>query len=490
MTNGSELLINQTLTETRVALVDNGLVQEVVVERTAGRSLVGNIYLGKVERVLPGMEAAFINIGLERSAFLHVSDLSVARKGGNGDTPLISDYLAEGKKLVVQVMREPVGSKGARVTTELTLPARYLVFVPHSTHRGVSQRIEEDAERERLLAQLDEALLQEPMEEDGGFIVRTVAEGMNSDAFAADLRFLKRLWAAVQRRVKAATQPRLLYEDLALGQRVLRDIAREDFARVLVDDRALYETLRAFCDDYVPEISALLQWYKDERPLFDQYNIETDIARALERTVPLKSGGYLVFDQGEAMTTIDVNTGSFVRGRNLEETVFKTNLEAAVALARQIRLRNLGGIIIVDFIDMRDAEHQRQVLRALGRAMQNDSVRHTISGVSDLGLVEMTRKRSRDSLQHFLCEPCPSCAGRGTLKSCETVCYDIFREILRDGRAWENHSLMVLASQAVVDYLRDEASAYVADLEESIGKTLKFRVEPLYTQEQFDIVLL
>ncbi|PID54692.1 MAG: ribonuclease G [Gammaproteobacteria bacterium] len=490
MSSGSEILINQTLTETRVALLENGLVQEVLVERSAGRSLVGNIYLGKVERVLPGMEAAFINIGLERSAFLHVSDLSAARKKGNGEAPLISEYLAEGKKLVVQIVRAPVGSKGARVTTELTLPARYMVFVPNNSRRGVSQRIEDEAERERLLQSLAEALTHEPMEQTHGFIVRTVAEGMDSAAFAADLRFLKRLWAALQRRVKLATGPRLLYEDLALGQRVLRDMAREDATQVLVDNSALYDALKAFCEDYVPEIASLVRLYTDARPLFEQHNVEADIARALERTVPLKSGGYLVFDQGEAMTTIDVNTGSFVRGRNLEETVFKTNLEAAVALARQVRLRNLGGIIIVDFIDMCDVEHQRQVLRALNRAMQNDSVRHSISGVSDLGLVEMTRKRSRDSLQHSLCETCPTCAGRGVVRSCETVCYDIFREIQREGHSWENHSLMVLASQAVVDYLHDEASACVADLEESIGKTLKFRVEPLYTQEQFDIVLL
>lgn len=486
-----ELLINVAPTETRVAVLDNGLLQEVLIERSAGRSIAGNIYLGKVERVLPGMEAAFVDIGTGRSAFLHVSDIAAFRRGGKkGQSGAVRNYLHEGKKVVVQVTREPLGSKGARLTTELTLPARYLVFVPDDPHRGVSQRIDDEGERARLLQSLEQALIKEPMDEGDGFIIRTVAEGMDAESFSADLRFLKRLWAAIQRRVQAARKPRLLYEDLALAQRVVRDIARPDFNRILIDDGELFEALGTFCEDYIPQIAPLITAYREPRPLFDYHGVETDIERALDRKVPLKSGGYLVFDQGEAMTTIDVNTGSYVRGRNLEETVFKTNLEAAVALARQVRVRNLGGIIIVDFIDMRDSEHQRQVLRALEKAMADDSTRHSISGVSELGLVEMTRKRTRDSLEHLLCEECPSCGGRGMLKSCETVCYDIFREILRDGNAWENESLMVLAAQGVVDRLLDEESAHVADLEERIGKTLTFRVEPMYCQEQFDIVLL
>jgi ribonuclease G len=489
-----EILVNVTPMETRVAVVENGATQDIHIERSARRGIVGNIYSGKVVRVLPGMQAAFVDIGTERTSFIHVSDIVDSAGSGREEravaTPSIRDHLYEGKKVVVQVTKDPIGSKGARLTTELSVSSRYLVFMPHSTHVGVSQRIDDPAERERLSQLLADSLAAEEIEAEGGYILRTAAEGVGAEEIRADLRFLRRLWAAVTRRAKRATEPELLYEDLPLHLRTARDLARPGVERIRIDSRESYQALMDFCEAYVPEVCRLLEHYDGDRPLFELHGIEDEIQRALSRKVELKSGGYLVIDQTEAMTTIDVNTGSFVGRRNQAETIFKTNLEAAAALARQLRLRNLGGIIIVDFIDMNDEEHQRQVLRALEKAMQKDPARNKITGVSELGLVEMTRKRTRESLEHTLCEECPVCQGRGRLKTAETVCYEIFREIIREARAYENDRLMVLAAQAVVDRLLDEESANVADVEEFVGKAISFRVEPGYSQEHFDIILL
>ena len=486
-----EILVNFTPMETRVAVVDNGATQDIHIERTSSRGIVGNIYAGKVERVLPGMQAAFVDIGLERTSFIHVSDIFVAggeEKARASDS--IREHLHDGKKVIVQVTKEPLGSKGARLTTELSVSSRYLVFMPQTRHVGVSQRIDDVEERARLQCLLSEGLALEEMDQEGGYILRTAAEGVGLDEIRADLRYLKRLWGAVSRRAAAATSPQLLYSELPLHMRTVRDLARPGVERILVDSRESYTALQEFCSEYMPEVSDLLEHYPGERPLFDLHGIEEDIQRALSRKVELKSGGYLIIDQTEAMTTIDVNTGSFVGRRNLEETIYKTNLEAATLLARQLRVRNLGGIIIVDFIDMRDEEHRRQVHRTLEKAMQKDPARNKITGVSELGLVEMTRKRTRESLEQLLCEECSVCQGRGVLKTAETVCYEIFREIMRDARAYENANLMVLATQGVVDRLLDEESANVADLEEFIGKTISFRVEPNTNPEHFDIVLL
>jgi ribonuclease G len=480
--------------ETRVAVVENGAAQDIHIERSASRGIVGNIYAGKVVRVLPGMQAAFVDIGAERTSFIHVADILPVDARGKEDRSLqsdaIRDYIHEGQKLVVQVTKDPLGSKGARLTTQLSVSSRYLVFMPQSSHVGVSQRIEDTDERQRLQALLAAGVAGEELHGAGGYILRTAAEGAGEEEIRADLRFLKRLWAAVSRRAAAATDPQLLYEDLPLHLRITRDLARPGVERILVDSRETYTALQEFCEQYVPEVCALLEHYEGARPLFDLHGIEEEIRRALGRRVELKSGGYLIIDQTEAMTTIDVNTGSFIGRRNFEETIFKTNLEAVTVLTRQLRLRNLGGIIIVDFIDMQDEEHRRQVRRALEKAMQRDPARNTINGVSGLGLVEMTRKRTRESLEHLLCEECPICQGRGVLKTAETVCYEIFREIIRDARAYENDTLMVLAAQGVVDRLLDEESSSVADLEEFAGKTISFRVEPSYSQEHFDIVLL
>mgnify|MGYP006273194111 CR=1 FL=1 len=482
-----EILVNVTPMEVRVAAVENGAAQDVHIERVASRGIVGNIYSGRVARVLPGMQAAFVDIGLERSGFIHIAD--IVGPGAAADER-VADHLHDGQLLTVQVLKDPLGKKGARLGTQLSVSTRYLVYMPQSEHVGISQRIEDGEERVRLQQVLAQALEAEAVDLSGGYILRTAAEGSGVAEIAADLRFLTRLWAAVSRRAAAADSPQLLYEDLPLQLRTVRDLARPGVERILVDSGDSYRTLRDFCAEYMPEVAGLLEHYGGDRPIFDLHGIEEDIQRALARVVPLKSGGHLVIDQTEAMTTIDVNTGSFVGRRNQEETLFKTNLEAATTLARQLRLRNIGGIIIVDFIDMRDAEHRRQVQRALERAMARDPARNKITGVSELGLIEMTRKRTRDSLERQLCEECPCCGGRGVLKTAETVCYEIFREILREARAYETGDLMVLASPAVVGRLLDEESQNVGDLEALIGRTVSFRAEPGYGQEHFDIVLL
>tara|TARA_R110000823_G_scaffold91174_3_gene201086 strand:+ start:3714 stop:5201 length:1488 start_codon:yes stop_codon:yes gene_type:complete len=493
-TVSEEILVNITPMETRVAVVENGATQDIQIERAVNRGIVGNIYAGSVVRVLPGMQAAFVDIGAERTSFIHASDIVVldarGREERNAASVDITEKLYEGKKLIVQVTRDPIGTKGARLTTQLSVSTRYLVLMPQTDHIGVSQLIEDSQERERLQRVLAEGLAAEEMTDAGGFILRTAAEGVGPEEIVSDLRFLKRLWAAVTRRAAAATGSQLLYEDLPLHMRIVRDLARPSVERILVDSADHVAAMQTFCQEYVPQVSGLLEHYRGERPLFDLHGVEDEIKKALDRKVTLKSGGYLIMDQTEAMTTIDVNTGSFVGRRNQAETILKTNLEAVAALARQLRVRNLGGIIIIDFIDMADPEHRRQVHRTLEKAMQRDPARNQITGVSELGLVEMTRKRTRESLERILCEECPVCSGRGVLKTAETVCYEIFREIVRDGRAFDNASLMVLAAQAVVDRMLDEESANLADLEELIGKTISLRAEPAYSQEHFDIILL
>ncbi|MEZ5573629.1 MAG: ribonuclease G [Halioglobus sp.] len=489
-----EILVNFTPMETRVALVDNGAAQDIHIERTVSRGIVGNIYAGKVVRVLPGMQAAFVDIGVERTSFIHVSDLlgvssrSIEQRGQTAESIAVHFY--EGQKVIVQVTKDPMGTKGARVTTELSLSTRYLVLLPQSDHIGVSQLIDDPPERSRLQQVLLQAAAAEEMEEGQGFILRTAAEGVGMEEIATDLRYLKRVWSAVSRRARDATDPQLLYEDLPLQLRTVRDLARSSVQRIVVDSAECHATLQEFCLNYIPEVYGLLELYSGERPLFDLHGIEDEIQRALSRRVELKSGGYLIIDQTEAMTTIDVNTGSFVGRRSHAETILKTNLEAAAALARQLRVRNLGGIIIVDFIDMDAADHRLQLHRTLEKLMERDPARSQITGISELGLIEMTRKRTRESLERMLCEQCPDCQGRGIVKTSETVCYEIFREIMRDARVYENDTLMVLAAQSVVDRLLDEESAHLADLAEFIGKTISLRAEPGYGQEQFDIVLL
>lgn len=488
-----EILVNITPMETRVAVIENGMLQEIYIERAAARGIVGNIYKGKVVRVLPGMQAAFVDIGLERTAFIHASDIISLDEQGMEKKTEVADIrllVREGQALVTQVTKDPLSTKGARLTTHLSVPSRYLVYMPHTRHIGISQRIDDEDERNRLRQLVEQCVIAEGLENEGGFIIRTAAEGAGEEELLADVRFFTRLWRALKRKMKERQEPAIIYEDLPLYMRTMRDMVRQDLEKIRVDSRENYQNVVEFAEEYIPELTGRIECYSGGRPIFDLYGVEDELQRAMARKVPLKSGGYLIIDQTEAMTTIDVNTGGFVGHRNLEETIFKTNLEAASTLARQLKIRNLGGIIIIDFIDMQDAEHRRQVHRVLEKAMEQDHAKTSITGVSDLGLIEMTRKRTRESLERVLCETCPVCDGRGSLKTPETVCYEIFREILREARAYENDRLLVLAAQQVVDRLLDEESASVADLEEFIGKSIQFQVELMYNQEQFDVVLL
>ena len=464
-----------------MAITAAGVVQELLIERAASRGLVGNIYVGRVARVLPGMQSAFVEIGLERAAFLHVADIWDRR-----DRP-IEKILSEGEPVLVQVVKDPIGSKGARLSTQLSIAGRLLVYLPHDPHIGISQRIEDEGGRAALRERLKELV---PADEKGGFIVRTLAEAAGEEELRADLAYLRELWKAVGERSLGAEPPKLIYQDLSLAQRVLRDMVTAATARVVVDSRENFQKLTAFAERYMPQVRARLDHYTGERPLFDLQNVEPEIERALSRRVELKSGGYLIIDQTEAMTTIDVNTGGFVGSRNFDDTVFKTNLEAAQAIARQLRLRNLGGIIIIDLIDMDSVEHRNAVLDELRRALARDRTRITLNGFTALGLVEMTRKRTRESLAHVLCEPCPTCAGRGEVRTVHTVCYDILREIVREARAFNAREFRVIAAQPVIDLLLEDESASLAMLQDFIGRPVSVQVETSYTQEQFDIVLL
>ncbi len=503
-----EILVNCSPLEIRMALIENGVVQELSFERVAHRGLVGGIYKGRVVRVLPGMQAAFVDIGLERSAFIHIHDieyiqhqaspqaLSIASSGqvamDHTHTPLIQDVLTEGQSLVVQVVKDQIGSKGARLTTALSLPSHYLVFMPHNQHIGLSQRIENPLERDRLKSLLESLVTQTTAsgQSGGGVIARTIAEGMDREVLGSDLTFLKKMWSSIEKKIIYSQPVSVLHQDLPLYLRILRDLMRPPVQRVLVDSETHYRAMLDFAKEFMPGFEQAIELYVGERPIFDLHNTEDEIKKALGRKVQLKSGGYLVFDQTEAMTTIDVNTGAYVGHRNLEETIFKTNLEAAHAIARQLRLRNLGGIIIIDFIDMEDEEHKRQVMRTFEKFIERDRAKTKITQVSELGLVEMTRKRTHESLSRLLCEPCPTCYGRGVTKTAETLCCEIFREIIREANIYNASEYRVIASQSVVDRLLDEESSNVAELEAKIGKTIQFQVEALYGPEQYDVILL
>jgi ribonuclease G len=493
-----EILINVTPAEIRVAVVDNGVLQELYIERSANRGIVGNIYKGKVVRVLPGMQAAFVDIGLQRASFIHASDIytppSAPEKGVAADampaTPDIRTLVHEGQAVVVQVTKDPLGTKGARLTTRLSLSSRFLVYMTDNDHVGVSQRIEDETERQRLRDSVAALRAHESMAAAGGYIIRTAAEGVGVDEIRADMIFLTKQWQLIQQRRRDVPVTATIYEDLPLPMRTIRDLVSPPVEKIRIDSREVFQSVVEFARAFTPEVVERIEHYGGERPILDLFSVEDEIQKALDRKVKLKSGGYLIIDQTEAMTTVDVNTGAFVGHRTLEETIFKTNLEAVNALARQLRVRNLGGMIIIDLIDMSDAEHERQVMRALEKALDKDHARTTISSVSDLSLVQMTRKRTRESLEHVLCEPCSVCGGRGTLKSAETICYEVFREILREARAYDNRNFLVLAAPPVIDRLLDEDSAYVANLEEFIGATIQFQVESVYSQEQYDVILL
>ncbi|MEC8886318.1 MAG: ribonuclease G [Pseudomonadota bacterium] len=480
-----ELLINITPMECRVALIENGTVNELFVERTAKRGLVGNIYNGKIVRVLPGMQAAFVDIGQSRTAFLHINDMVWPRAQ---TAPNIFEMLHPGQVVLVQVMKDMLGTKGARLTTDLSIPSRYLVFMPFGNHTGVSQKIEQEAERDRLREMIDR--LQAEHQLPGSVIVRTAAEGVTEQALSQDMAYLAKLWKFIQKNQKEVDATALIFEELPLPERVIRDLASGETHKIYVDSREIFTKLQSFVEKFVPTMQGRLNHYPGEKPLFELYNVEDDIQKALRTRVDLKSGGYLMIDQTEAMTTIDVNTGSYVGGRTLEDTVFKTNLEATQVIVRQLRLRNLGGIIIIDFIDMQEQAHRDEVMRLLEKMLERDHAKTKITQVSELGLVEMTRKRTRESLEHLLCESCPTCQGRGYVKTAETVCYEIFREIMRFARAYQSpQAYTIVANPLVIDRLLTSEASAVADLEHFIERVIKFQVENLYTQEQYDIIL-
>ncbi|MEY4884055.1 MAG: hypothetical protein RIS34_1909 [Pseudomonadota bacterium] len=488
-----DILINWSPQETRVAVVENGSLQELHVERTLELGLVGNVYLGKVARVLPGMQSAFIDIGLERAAFLHVAD--VWHRQPDGEPPNmarntqpqipIERQVFEGQALTVQVIKDPIGTKGARLSTQISIAGRFLVFLPQDDHIGVSQKIP-SSQRDELRSRLQQLA----GTEGGGFILRTNGEDAADAELSDDLGYLRKAWARIKDASVRLPPLSLLHQDLNLLQRVLRDLAGEATQSIKVDSHEQFEALKTFGHEFMPAAAAKLQHYKGERPIFDLYAIDDEIAKALGRRVELKSGGYLIVDQTEALTTVDVNTGGFVGARNFDDTIFRTNLEAAQAIARQLRLRNLGGIIIADFIDMGREDHKEAVLGEFRKQLARDRVKTTAGGFSQLGLVEMTRKRTRESLAHMLCEPCPACEGKGIIKTARSVTYDIFREILREARQFDPKEFRVIASPKVIELFLDEESQHLAGLSEFIGKPVSLQSESAMGQDQYDIVLL
>ena len=480
-----QILVNVTPRETRVAAITDGVVQDLHIERSAQRGIVGNIYLGVVKRVLPGMQSAFIEIGLERAAFLHIADVIEQRQHPN-EPQRIERLVHEGQSVVVQVIKDPIGTKGARLSTQISIAGRFLVFLPQESHIGISQRIEDDGGRELLRARLSKLLEGEHQ----GYIIRTSGEHAADDELKADIDYLNRIWADIRQKAQTLPAQSLLFQDLSLQLRVLRDIVTAETEQVLVDSRENFLRMAEFAELFVADVLPRVKHYTGERPLFELYGIEAEIEKALSRRVNLKFGGYLIMDQTEAMTTIDVNTGGFVGHRNFDDTIFKTNLEATHVIARQLRLRNLGGIIIVDFIDMDNEDHRKAVLDELQKALATDRTKITLSGFTTLGLVEITRKRTRESLAHVLCEPCPTCQSRGEIKTAQTVCYEILREILREARQFNAREYRILAAQNVIDMLLDEESTSLAELADFIGKPIYLQVENAYTQEQYDVVLM
>jgi len=481
-----EILINSTPREVRAAVLRDGVLQELIIERATRRSLVGNIYKGKVSRVLPGMQAAFVDVGLERTAFLHASDLR-HQDDQDDDAPVpdIRQLLREGDQLLVQVLKEPLGTKGARLTTFITIPSRCLVMLPNRSGIGISSRIEDEEEKHRLREVLAGVL---PADSAHGYIVRTAAEGVQAEALQTDVRFLSKLWQRICRNDAESSGVTKIHADLPLAVRAMRDLAHHQIERVRVDSEECLQGMREFAAEFVPQLEPVIELYEGRRPIFDLYAIDDEIDKALGLKVNLKSGGYLIIEQTEAMSTVDVNTGAYVGRSNLEETIFRTNLEAAAAIARQLRLRNLGGIIIIDFIDMQSENHRQQVMAAFEAALAGDHARNQIAHVSPLGLVEMTRKRTRESLEHILCGSCSVCSGRGHIKTPETVCYEIFREIMRQHRQFPFGELVILAHDDVVELLLDEESGSLAELEELTGRPLRLQAQNMDAHDAFEVV--
>ena len=475
-----------------MAVIEHGALQELQVERSLERGLVGNVYLGKVARVLPGMQSAFVDIGLDKAAFLHVADLmsSINSRHADADLPAappqpIERQLFEGQAVMVQVLKDPIGTKGARLTAQISIAGRLLVFLPQDDHVGVSQKIppkQREELRQRVVGLAGAS--------GGGFILRTNGEDALDCEMLEDIAYLRKTWARIKDAALRLPPASILHQDLNLLQRVLRDVVFEGTRTIRVDSREQFEKLKTFAAEFMPSTAEKLELYTGERPIFDLFNIDEDIAKALGRRVDLKSGGYLIIDQTEALTTVDVNTGGFVGARNFDETIFKTNLEASLAIARQLRLRNLGGIVIVDFIDMAKDSHRDAVLAEFQKQLARDRIKTNVNGFSALGLLEMTRKRTRESLAHQLCEPCSACSGKGVVKTARSVTYDILREILREARQFNPREFRVVGSPKVIELFLDEESQHLAGLSEFIGKPISLQAEAAMAQEHYDIVLL
>jgi ribonuclease G len=501
----NELVINTTSHETRIALIENGTIAELYIERSKVKGIVGNIYKGRVIRVLPGMQAAFVDIGLEKAAFLYVADVFDAIEefesmmDGNGkkeeppqtgDEPVlqplhpIEELLQEGQELLVQISKEPIGTKGARITAHISLPGRHLVYMPTVDHVGISRRIEDEEERERL-----REIVERIKPAGSGFIVRTVSEGKSEDDMVADIRYLTKLWEEIAKKKDKATAPYLIHSDLDVTQKVVRDILTEAVDRIVVDSKLEYDKIIQFISTFMPKMKYSIELYDDDEPIFDHYGLEVEISRALGRKVWLKSGGYIIIEQTEALTAIDVNTGRYVGKHNLEDTILKTNLEAVKEIAYQLRLRNIGGIIIIDFIDMEKEVNREKVFNALEEALKSDKSKTNILKISELGLVEMTRKRVRESIGRMMCEPCPYCEGRGYVKSKTTVCHEIFRELSREMFDIRGTKAMLTVHPQVADLLYDEERRGLEELEKKYKKRITVRAKPGFHQEQFEIAI-
>jgi ribonuclease G len=498
------LLINADGPETRVALVEDGLLGELYIERKQERGIAGNIYKGRVERVLPGMQAAFVNIGLEKSAYLHVSDVrgtpdDLKRLVGAGESPgqengddeepeapsgsaRIEDLLKEGQEIVVQVTKEPISTKGARITRYISLPGRHLVFMPTVEHVGISRRISSDKERRRLREIIDQ------MRPAGtGFIVRTVAENVPDKDLRADMDFLIKLWNNVVQRTETMRCPSLIYNDLDLLLRTVRDMFTPDVDKLIIDSRPEYERIKKFIAAFMPDFAGQIELYASSEPIFDGYGIEIEIDRALERKVWLKSGGYLIVDEMEALTAIDVNTGRFVGKRNLEETITQTNLEAAREVAEQLRVRSIGGMIVVDFIDMDRSSNRNKVTRAFNEFLRKDRAKAAVTRISELGLVEMTRKRTRESLLHHLTEPCQHCEGKGYTKSRRTVAYTVLRELRRQGNLIDGDTVMVEVHPDIAQILAGPDHGYLEEIEKRLQKRIVVKARASFEVEDFEL---
>lgn len=498
-----EILINVAREETRVALLENGQVVEFYIERKRDASLVGNVYKGKVVKILPGMQSAFVDVGLEKAAFLYVGDimtdmedyapfieeeeksnsLELFSKKGRHDLP-IEEIIQEGQELLVQVSKNPIGSKGARVTSYVTLPGRYLVLMPNVEHIGVSRRISDDDERSRLRG------IVESIKSAGyGFIIRTASEGCTEEELKKDMEFLLLLWENVQSKKDKTSAPSLLYSDLDLSFRSVRDLMSQDVERLTIDSEDEFESIKDFVKTYFPKLLSKIELYNVDEPIFEAFGVELDISRALGRRVWLKSGGYIVTDQTEAMTVIDVNTGKFVGKEDLEDTILKTNLEAVKEIAYQIRLRNLGGIIIIDFIDMENLENREKVFNAFSEAMKRDKAKSTILHISELGLIQMTRKRVRESLGRTLCESCPYCEGKGFVKSPRTLCYEIFRKITKMARHGGG-KIIITAHPSVAELLSDDERSGLEHIENKYDVKIIIKEDSSLHQENYEVVQL